>query len=124
MQVIKNVTVELSVFERIVIPSILPIKGNYETGLILSDLKKKLQISQEEMDSLEFVSTVTEGVVNYNWSEEREAEQKKFSTELTRREYTLLVRSIVDMNNRGELPISDPRYMALFERFGLEEGRK
>jgi hypothetical protein len=42
-------TVKFSLSNRIYVPTLFPVKGDFETAIVIRDLQKKLQITQDEI---------------------------------------------------------------------------
>ncbi len=63
---------ELSVLERVILPSILPTEANYVTYKIINDLKINLSFSEEEI--AKFGITSNNGAVAWTKSENKEIE--------------------------------------------------
>lgn len=63
---------ELTVKERLLMAMIMPQEGSYQENLVKADIMKKIELSQEEMDTLEFKQGENGSVV---WNREKELEK-------------------------------------------------
>jgi hypothetical protein len=120
MQSQKNRICKFSVFDRLSIPTFFPERGNYETGIVLGDLRKKLQFTQDELDEFELVSKIENGATSFNWNDETEKGHGPFLIELTAREFNVIKKSLEDANTAKTLPISDPRSLAMYKYFTMD----
>ena len=52
----KTMSIELSIYERFIIPQTFPQRTNFEQAVILSDLKKTIKVAQEEIEKYQIIT--------------------------------------------------------------------
>lgn len=114
----KTTVMKLTVYERLTIPSLLPEKGNYETGIKIRDIRQKCELSQEELAVINFQTIPsTEGGFRATWNEGKAAIKEITFTEL---ELLLIRTRLREMDKKEELPC-DVQFIKLYEQFTKEE---
>ena len=91
--------VKLSLSNRIYLPTLFPKQGNFETGIIVMDIQKKIQVTQDEV--LQYnIKTITDetGNQSVSWTPAPNIE-----VEFTDLEIKLLVDTLIEKNDKKEL---------------------
>lgn len=109
----KNENLILTLLDRIALPGILPTKAGYEKLIIAEDLKKKIQLTQEELEVYQIVQTPTGGLA---WKVP-EGKEDAFTYEFTALEKNLIKEELKTLNDKNEL-LKD--YLSLYTMFVLE----
>ncbi len=99
--------VELTIYECITIPGILPGRVSYMDGLIGRDVRKKVELSQEEREKYDIR---TEGK-NILWNDDTHIKKVTF----TKLEAKALKDALNKMDAKKELPSTD-RFLVLYEK--------
>jgi len=93
---------KFTLHERIVTPGILPKEGNYIQNVIVSDLMKKLTLTQDEIEKYGVVPVGNFGGVAWN----EEGSKAEFNLELTKREEKVIEDALKLADTGEKLPIS------------------
>jgi hypothetical protein len=101
---------KLNLYERIKVGDFLPAKGGLEIATVAADIKKKLEIKQDEIEKYEIKSVqLGNGRFSQSWNDKGK-EEKAF--DFTKLEVEMIKNGLEDMNKKGEIP-SDPTYLDL-----------
>lgn len=90
--------VKLKLVDRLTLPAILKKEANYETLIINSDIKKKVEITQQDLIDYQ-IKTVGEGQVS--WS--KEANEVEFVYTFSEMEVSKIKEALIELNNSNKL---------------------
>ncbi len=94
--------VKLNLFERMKVADLLPDKGGLEKATIAADIKKKLELSQEEIKKYEVkTEMVSAGRAATRWNEKGKEE---IAFDFTKLEIEMMKDGINSMNEKNEIP--------------------
>lgn len=98
----KTFRIYLNTFGRLTISTRLPETGDRSTGVIVQDIRKKLDFAQAEIEALKLeVQQLDGGKVSYKWNQKEDKEHLYIFTELEFK----IVRAIFDkLEEKKELP--------------------
>lgn len=101
--------IELTIAERLTLHDILPKAGNYNTLIICSDIKKKIEISQNEMKLIN-LSFTNDAI---NWDPKKAKSLNVQFTEMESNEIKICLKKLNDENKLLEACIN------LYKKFVL-----
>ena len=104
---------KLKVYDRVSIPALFPERSTYDQGIILNDLRKKLMLTQEEVEEKKVIER-EDG--RLQWNVEKDAE---VVIDLTKAEFKALVKAFKKASDGGNLPNSK-RMLELYELVVLD----
>ena len=93
---------KLFVQERMLIPNLLPEKGNIIDMTVKRDIVKKVELTQEELTELklEVKQAANTDNVYYTWDREKDV---GIDVELTKKELELLQKQVKTLDDAGEI---------------------
>ncbi len=103
--------INLTLFDRISIPTMFPEKASFADGIVYDDIRQKIKITQDEVSEYKVRST-TDGS-GVEWDNEPK-EGKKF--ELTTLEERVIIKALKELDAKSQVP-TDPKFIALFKKF-------
>lgn len=103
--------VKLTVLDRVMLPSILKKEANYMTLIINKDIKKKVELTQDELVKFKF-KTVGQGLA---WSLPEDMEDS-FPTTFTSSEITEIFECLNKMNSENKLTEDHTHLYELFNK--------
>lgn len=102
-------TYKLTILDRITLPSILKTEANYTTLIINKDIKKKVEITQDELVKYKF-KNLPNGSITWNI----EKDQDSFETEFTSLEATEITACLNKLEQDNKLTED---HLGLYELF-------
>lgn len=93
-----NTTKKLQMIDRITLPSVLPTKGGFEKLIVVEDIKKKIMLTQEDIEKY----TISSRGDKIFWTIP-EGEQDEFEYEFTSLELSLLKEALKELDTKQEL---------------------
>ena len=108
---------KLKVYDRVSIPALFPERSTYDQGIILNDLRKKLMLTQEEVEEKKVIER-EDG--RLQWNIEKDAE---VVIDLTKAEFKALVKAFKKASDGGNLP-NGKRMLELYELVVLDGEEK
>jgi len=94
--------VKLNLFERMRVVDFLPAKGGLEKATIAADIKKKLELSQEEIEKYEVKSeAMANGRIATRWNARG---QEEVAFDFSKLEIQMLKDGLDEMNKKNEIP--------------------
>jgi len=108
-------TKDLTIYDKLTIPSFLPDKGGIEEVTICADVREKIRLTQSDIKKYN-IKTIGN---NVSWNEIGEKPQKVDFTEL---EEELIVNAFKKANEKKELP-TELRFLKLYKKF-MSNGKK
>ena len=104
----------LHLFERINLPGCFPEQANYERGIVIRDLRKKLELTQEEIGEVELKSfPLPDGQTSLRWNQKKDTGKEIAFTQL---EFDVVRFGLQHMNKAEKLP-TDPRWLDMYSMF-------
>jgi hypothetical protein len=94
--------VKLNLYERVKAVDLLPLKGGLEKASIAADIKKKLEIKQEEIEKYALkTQQMGNGRVSTSWNEKGKEE---VDFDFSKLEIQMLKDGVEDLNKKNEIP--------------------
>lgn len=91
----------LNLFERLRLVDFLPTKGGLEKATIAADIKKKIEVSKEEIEEYEIkTSFLADGRASTSWNE-KGREEKEF--DFSKLEIEMIKDGFEEKNKKGEI---------------------
>ena len=98
----KTRTCKLSIGTRILLENVMPRQGNFEDNIVANDLKGKIKITQEDLDTIEFKSVQSkDGNHTTHWNEKKDP---NIEVKFTGREVELISKLIDNLSKENKLP--------------------
>ena len=103
-------TITLFVYDRVKIPDVLPRQAKFEVGIVVRDIRKKLQFTQDELEQLNIQEKEGGRIV---WNVKTDTGKAFQFTEL---EMTIIRGNLKTLDGKEELP-TDDRFLDMYEKF-------
>ncbi len=111
MKQTKLQTMKITLLEKIMIGNILPAEGNIKTLIIIKDIKKKIELTQEDITNYG-VEVMSDGRVKWN----EEGTKVEFEIEFTELEKGEVKSVLQKMDKEKKLTVD---HLSLVEKFGV-----
>jgi hypothetical protein len=117
-----KIKIELDLFERIIIPGLLPANGSRAEAVTLQYLCERIKITDDEKKEFKVTDQPgANGTKNFFWDPNSKTD-KEF--ELPELEYNLLKKGLDLLDKSERLNIKDERIINLFDKVMTAKGEK
>lgn len=103
-------TVKLTIYDRITLTSILPARASFDRVIVISDIREKVQLTQEDLEKYGITGLPTGGVA---WNEEGATYEIEVS--FTAIELEVLGDALKEMDRKKEMPTTK-RFLELYRK--------
>jgi hypothetical protein len=109
---------KLTIYDRLLLPGILPEKSSIEIAIVCSDVREKIVLTQEEIKKINFrTDPVTHSM---SWDDKK---AKPIDVQFTEMENETIKGAFKTKSEHKDLP-TDDRMLALYRKFNNDDKKK